>query len=194
MASVEAISISKIIIGVANTIGMPGTKCPTVRSAGTTSVRSALMPMVMKSRASMGLLSSPLPPVGEGGSIARSAIETGEGYISAGTSLASAFADRTPHPPTPRSGTFSHKRRRKKERLLLRSRRAFHKRLAALHLVGQRRFVDLDHDRIGIDAEVLHQRLGDVAHHAGLLFVAAAEGHAHGNLRHRSLPLLLLQF
>src|SRR6185369_712653 len=63
--------------------------------------------------------------------------------------------------------------------------------LAALHLVGQRRFVDLDHHRVGIDAEILHQRLGDVAHHAGLLLVGAASGHAHGNLRHFSLPVFL---
>src|ERR1700761_7506118 len=32
---------------------MPRTKCPTVRSGGTTSMRSALIPMVMTSRASM---------------------------------------------------------------------------------------------------------------------------------------------
>src|SRR6201999_1928867 len=44
---------SRIIIGVANTIGMPGTKCPTVRSAGTIRLRSALMPILMTSRASM---------------------------------------------------------------------------------------------------------------------------------------------
>src|SRR5258705_12536197 len=68
--------------------------------------------------------------------------------------------------------------------LLLRRRRALDERLAALHLVGQRRLVDLDHDRIGIDAEVLDQRLGDVAHHAGLLFVGAAGSHAYGDLRH----------
>src|SRR5580692_3250475 len=37
---------------------MPRTKCPTVRSGGTTSTRSALMPMVMTSRASMGMPSS----------------------------------------------------------------------------------------------------------------------------------------
>src|SRR5882757_9168624 len=67
-------------------------------------------------------------------------------------------------------------------RLLLR--RALDKRLAALHLVGERCFVDLDHDRIGVDAEVLHQRLRDVTHHAGLLLVGAAGGHAHGNFRH----------
>src|ERR1700675_1948675 len=77
---------------------MCGTKCPTVRSGGTISVRSALMPMVMMSRASMGF--------------------------------------------------------------------------------------DLDDDGVGIDAEVLHQRLRDVAHHAGLLFVGAAGGHADGDFRH----------
>src|SRR3954451_24139970 len=37
---------------------MPGTKCPTVRSGGTTSVRSALMPILMNSRASMETFSS----------------------------------------------------------------------------------------------------------------------------------------
>src|SRR6266481_1621431 len=68
--------------------------------------------------------------------------------------------------------------------LLLRRRRALDERLAALHLVRQWGFVDLDHDRVGIDAEVFHQRLGNVAHHAGLLLVGAAGGHAHGNLRH----------
>src|SRR6266481_1161616 len=75
--------------------------------------------------------------------------------------------------------------------LLLRRRRALNKRLAALHLVRQWGFVDLDHDRIGIDAEVFHQRLGDVAHHAGLLFVGTAGGHAHGNLRHYCLLVLV---
>src|SRR6266404_4346912 len=73
--------------------------------------------------------------------------------------------------------------------LLLRRSRALDEGLAALHLVGQRRFVDLDHDGIGIDAEVLHQRLRDVAHHAGLLLVGAAGGHAHGNFRHYGLSL-----
>src|ERR1700686_4718718 len=61
---------------------------------------------------------------------------------------------------------------------------ALDKGLAALHLVGQRRFVDLDHDGVGIDAEILHQRLRDVAHHAGLLFIGAAGGHADGDFRH----------
>src|SRR4051794_26508417 len=78
--------------------------------------------------------------------------------------------------------------------LLLRRRGALDEGLAALHLVGERRFVDLDHDRIGIDAEVFHQRLRDVAHHAGLLLVGAASGHAHGNFRHCwFLPFLLLR-
>src|ERR1700686_213603 len=61
---------------------------------------------------------------------------------------------------------------------------ALDKGLAALHLVGQRRFVDLDHDGVGNDAEILHQRLRDVAHHAGLLFIGAAGGHADGDFRH----------
>src|SRR6267142_426282 len=68
--------------------------------------------------------------------------------------------------------------------LLVLHRLALDKGLAALHLVGQRRLVDLDHDGVGLDAEVLHQRLRDVAHHAGLLFIGAAGGHAHGNFRH----------
>src|SRR5438034_3096452 len=68
--------------------------------------------------------------------------------------------------------------------LLVLRRLALDKSLAALHLVGQRRFVDLDHDGIGVDAQVLHQRLRDVAHHAGLLFVGAAGGHADGDFRH----------
>src|ERR1700676_3344252 len=71
--------------------------------------------------------------------------------------------------------------------LLLRRGGALHKGLAALHLVRQRGFVDLDHDGVGVDAEVLHQRLRDVAHHAGLLLIGAAGGHAHGNFRHRCL-------
>jgi len=43
----EMADIDLIIIGVANTIGMPASKCPTVRSGGTTRVRSALMPILM---------------------------------------------------------------------------------------------------------------------------------------------------
>src|SRR5579859_1327504 len=53
MASPEVNSICRIIIGVANTIGMPLSKWPTVCSTGTTSVRSALRPIVITSRASM---------------------------------------------------------------------------------------------------------------------------------------------
>src|SRR6267143_1779197 len=73
--------------------------------------------------------------------------------------------------------------------LLALHRLAFHESLATLHLVGQRRLVDLDHDGVGVDAEVLHQRLRDVAHHAGLLLIGAAGGHAHGNFRHSCLSL-----
>src|ERR1700748_1771345 len=53
MASPEVSSICRIIIGVANTIGMPASRWPTVCSGGTTRLRSALMPMEMTSRASM---------------------------------------------------------------------------------------------------------------------------------------------
>src|SRR5579872_1580606 len=65
---------------------------------------------------------------------------------------------------------------------------------AALHLVNQRRLVDLDDDSLGIDAEVLHQCLRDVAHHADLLFVGAAGGHADGNFGHFFLLLLCTLF
>src|SRR5258708_5252332 len=78
--------------------------------------------------------------------------------------------------------------------LLVLHRLALDKSLAALHLVRERRLVDLDHDGIGLDAEVLHQRLRDIAHHAGLLFIGAAGGHADGDFRHFSiLPFLLLR-
>src|ERR1700694_3804110 len=83
--------------------------------------------------------------------------------------------------------------RGRQERSLLRSSRALDEGLAALHLVGQRRLVDLDHDVVGVDAEVLHQRLGDVAHHADLLFLGAAGRHADGDFGHFVTPLLLLQ-
>src|SRR6516225_3517431 len=72
--------------------------------------------------------------------------------------------------------------RRDDSRSLLRG--ALYKGLAALHLVVKRRLVDLDHDRVRIDAEVFHQRLCDVAHHADLLFFGAAGVHAYGNLEH----------
>src|SRR5258705_8946088 len=45
----------------------------------------------------------PSPLVGEGGSLTRSGSETDEGSVS---------AERTPHPPCLRQGTFSHKGRR----------------------------------------------------------------------------------
>src|SRR5438477_8807801 len=69
-------------------------------------------------------------------------------------------------------------------------REALDKRLAALHLVGERGFVDLNHDGFGVDAEILDQRLRDVAHHAGLLFFGASGGHVHGNFGHFGLSLL----
>src|ERR1700754_4745978 len=99
---------------------MPGTKYPTVRSGGTTSVRSAFMPTLMTSRASM------MPKL-----------------LHATTSSLPGAQLRV-------------RRRDDKGRLFLGRRGgAFHEGLAALHLMRQRRFVDLDHDRIGIDAEVL---------------------------------------
>src|SRR5579883_2317282 len=143
-------------------------KCPTVRSGGTTSVRSALMPTLMKSRASM--VASTIAVIPDR-SAARGPIRNPE--IVARDSGFSA----TRCPGMTRTS------------LLLRG-RALHEGLAALHLVDQRGLVDLDDDGFRIDAEILHQRLGDVAHHADLLLLGAAGGHAHGNLRHRSLPLV----
>src|SRR6185437_6174243 len=122
---------------------MFGTKCPTVRSGGTTSFRSALMPILMTSRASME------------------------------TSVP-AYAGTT------------------QERKLF-FREAFNEGLAALHLVDQWRLVDLDHDSFGIDAEILHQRLRDVAHHADLLFVGAADGHADGDFGHPTTPFVFVR-
>ena len=55
MASADAISISMIIIGVPNTAGMVAITCLTVRSGVTVRIRSADMPTVMMSRASMAL-------------------------------------------------------------------------------------------------------------------------------------------
>src|SRR3954447_5506222 len=75
--------------------------------------------------------------------------------------------------------------------LLALRRPALHECLAALHLVRQRRLVDLNHDGVGLDAEVLHQRLGNVAHHPGLLLVGAAGGHAYSDLRHWLLPVVV---
>src|SRR6476620_8789179 len=78
--------------------------------------------------------------------------------------------------------------------LLVLHRLALDEGLAALHLVGERRLVDLDHDHVGVDAEVFHQRLRDVAPPARLLFIGAAGGHAEGDFMHCwSLPLLLLR-
>src|ERR1700736_6167199 len=149
---------------------MPGTKCPTVRSDGTIRVRSALMPILMISRASMGGAPhhSVVPALSRDPYRVMSEMGTRADAFQSNRRLwlwVPAFAGTT-------------------VRLLLRRRRALHKRLATLHLVGQRSFVDLDHDRVGIDAEILHERLRDVAHHAGLLFIGAAGGHAHGNFRH----------
>src|SRR5689334_8201672 len=153
-------------------MGIPGTKCPTVRSGGTTRMRSALMPIWMNSRASMADFNAAVIP-------GRAEREPGIHTHDGGYGFRACAKWRIPE-------------RREERDLLLCGSRALNERLAALHLVGERRFVDLDHDRIGIDAEVLHQRLGDVAHHAGLLLVGAAGGHAHGNLGHSRLSLKFL--
>src|SRR3954468_7136649 len=163
---------------------MPGTKCPTVRSTGTTSVRSALMPTLMKSRASMGPLHRP-------GQASKASADPGPI-----TPTHHCHARPKPRPAVTTAawgnGSWLSPGRQLRLQLqrwlLLRSRRALHERLAALHLVGKRGFIDLDDDGVGIDAEILHQRLGDVAHHAGLLLVGAAFGHADSDLRHFSLP------
>src|SRR5579883_3073111 len=158
---------------------MWGTKCPTVRSGGTTSLRSALMPILMTSRASMEFF-LPSPLVGEGGEIDRREIEPGEGSQS---------VDRTPHPARTFSAPPSPARGEGKSDRVLFLPKPLDEGHPALHLVNQRRFVDLDHHSLGIDAEILHQRLRDVAHHRDLLLVGTAGRHADGDLGH---PTLLL--
>src|SRR6267154_676187 len=146
---------------------MLGTKCPTVRSRGTTRMRSALMPILMISRASMGF-----SPSFRG---VRSANpESRDSPMRNCASEVWSFGPSRNDNAAAVGRCLS----------LLRSRGALHKSLAALHLVGQRRFVDLDHDVVGVNAEVLHQRLRDVAHHADLLFLGAASGHADGDFGH----------
>src|SRR3954469_15732611 len=114
---------------------MPGTKCPTVRSTGTTSVRSALMPTLMKSRASMG----PPPVVLDKRSEAKRRCRTH--YP---TEHCQERQNPRPAVTTAAWGNGSwlspgRQLRLQLERgLLLRSRRALHERLAALHLVAER--------------------------------------------------------
>src|SRR6476659_1504543 len=65
---------------------------------------SIVLPLVLSGgtvRVKEGLFPSPL--VGEGGSNERSSFETGEGFFP---------RRQTPHPPSLREGTFSHKGRR----------------------------------------------------------------------------------
>src|SRR5271168_4748026 len=135
---------------------MCGTKCPTVRSDGTTSMRSALMPTLMTSRASM-ICPIVVP------ALRRDPYAEESRWSREANAFSNTNARGYGSPPS-----------QGRQKLLLRRGCAFHKGLAALHLVGERRFVDLDHDRIGVDAKVLDQRLRDVAHHAGLLLVGAA--------------------
>src|SRR5262245_56829012 len=123
---------------------MPGTKCPTVRSGGTTRMRSALMPIWMNSRASMANFNTAVIP-------GRAEREPGIHTHDGGYGFRACDKWRI---------------RNDERRVLLLHRLALDEGLAALHLVGERGFVDLDHDSVGVDAEVLHQGLGDVAHHA----------------------------
>src|SRR3981081_2325253 len=168
---------------------MPGTKCPTVRSDGTTSIRSALMPILMISRASMD--DAP-PPWSSRPSEHR---EREPGPITTNARIASGWSGNPIRSEHRRLWVLAPARNcapggdDERSELLALHRLALDEGLAALHLVGQRRLVDLDHDGVGLDAEVLHQRLGDVTHHAGLLVVGAAGGHAHGNFRHFRLSL-----
>lgn len=63
--------------------------------------------------------------------------------------------------------------------------RALGESFATLHFVVQRRFVDLDHDGISRDPEVLHQSIGDVEHHRPLLLIGAAIlGHSERRVLH----------
>src|SRR5262245_17547294 len=107
---------------------MPGRKCPTVRSGGTTSMRSALIPILMTSRASMEVhRHSGTRAAARGPGIQRSLREI------PGSTLG-----------LPRNDA--------RESFL---RKTVHEQLAALHLVGERGFVDLDDDGFRIDAEIL---------------------------------------
>src|SRR4030088_2793040 len=177
MASADASSISMIIIGVPNTAGIVGMTCLTVRSGVTVRMRSALMPTLMMSRASMD------DPITTSSRRTPGAIRRGVAFGQRGRCP---LQQSTPGVMGPRLrgddqwGGLA---------LLALHRLALNKSLAALHLVSQRRFVDLDDDRIGVDAEVLHQRLRDVAHHAVLLFIGASGSHADGNFRHFILSL-----
>src|SRR6266403_3459858 len=166
---------------------MPRTKCPTVRSGGTTSVRSARMPTFMISRASM-IVQTMMRRPGQAKREPRP--------INTDVCVASGWG-RNPIRCEHRwlwVPAFAGTTGGEDCALLVLHRLALDKGFAALHLVGQRRLVDLDHDGVGLDAEVLHQRLRDVAHHAGLLFIGAAGGHADGDFRHCwSLPFLLLR-
>src|SRR5258708_1287315 len=114
---------------------MPGIKCPTVRSGGTTSVRSALMPTLMISRASMEQSKNNKSVV----PAKRSASRDPYSVIALWGTKADAFQDNQRRwlwvPAF--AGTTNGER----ALLLLRCSGAFNKRLTALHLVRQRRLV-----------------------------------------------------
>src|SRR4051794_28842079 len=117
-------------------------KCRTVRSGGTTSVRSALMPTGMKSRASMDALVS----------------RTRCGVLDAAAQSRDPYQYRRKRGPrlcsTPRREERRVALRPGHDILFALRRLALNKSLAALHLVGERRLVDLDHHGVGFDAEV----------------------------------------
>src|SRR4051794_26423548 len=116
---------------------MCGTKCPTVRSGGTTSVRSAVMPTLMMSRASIG-----------GSEIARSFGRTPDPCrVMAHWSRDADAVAKQSMPVLTGSCSRCAKlrtgqgRRAERAALLLRRGGALHKGLAALHLVRERSFV-----------------------------------------------------
>src|SRR3954454_15067644 len=121
---------------------MPGTKCPTVRSTVTTSVRSALMPTLMKSRASMG----PPPVVLDKRSEAKRRSRTHYPEHCHARSKPRPAATTATWDNGPWLSPGRQLRLQLQRWLLLRSRRALHERLAALHLVAERGFIDLDDD------------------------------------------------
>src|SRR3978361_577301 len=137
MASTDVISISMIIIGVAYTAGIFGTKCFTVRSALTRTMRSALMPTVMTSRASMDCLKARVPDAVRHSSC-RSA-EPGPRFSE--DSWAPALQRTAPRRATRCAASGA-------RRLLALRRPALDEGLSTLHLVRQRRLVDLDHDGV----------------------------------------------
>src|SRR6202035_4268765 len=101
---------------------MLGTKCPTVRSGGTTRMRSALIPILMISRASMGRPEKTYVVPANAGTHNHSRSRR----VRLGP---------PPNATTNIGGYGSPLSRGRQERLLLRSSRALDEGLATLHLV-----------------------------------------------------------